>query len=49
MQADQAAPATIDAYIASYPPDVQAILEQIRAISKSALSSARKRPTRRKR
>jgi uncharacterized protein YdhG (YjbR/CyaY superfamily) len=32
VQTDQAAPQTIDDYIAGFPGDVQAILQQIRAI-----------------
>ena len=32
MSTNQTAPATIDAYIAAFPPEVQAILEQIRQV-----------------
>jgi uncharacterized protein YdhG (YjbR/CyaY superfamily) len=32
MSTDQSAPTTIDAYIAAFPPEVQAILEQIRQV-----------------
>jgi uncharacterized protein YdhG (YjbR/CyaY superfamily) len=34
MKSDQPAPVTIDEYIAGYPPDVQAIMEQIRTTIK---------------
>lgn len=34
------APATIDAYIADFPPDVQAVLEQIRAVVRKAAPKA---------
>lgn len=36
MKTEQAAPATIDEYIAGFPPDVQAILQQIRATIREA-------------
>lgn len=36
MKTEQAAPETIDAYIAGFPPDVQAILQQIRATIREA-------------
>jgi uncharacterized protein YdhG (YjbR/CyaY superfamily) len=32
MTMDQPAPTTVDAYIADFPPEVQAILEQIRRV-----------------
>jgi uncharacterized protein YdhG (YjbR/CyaY superfamily) len=32
MNTDQSAPNTVDAYIATFPPDVQAILQQIRQV-----------------
>ena len=32
MSTDQAAPKTIDAYIAAFPQDIQAILQQIRQV-----------------
>jgi uncharacterized protein YdhG (YjbR/CyaY superfamily) len=32
MSTDQSAPNTIDAYIATFPPDVQPILQQIRQV-----------------
>jgi uncharacterized protein YdhG (YjbR/CyaY superfamily) len=32
MSTDQAAPKTIDAYIAAFPQDVQAVLQQIRQV-----------------
>jgi uncharacterized protein YdhG (YjbR/CyaY superfamily) len=32
MSTDQAAPKTIDAYIAAFPPEVQALLQQIRQV-----------------
>src|SRR5690349_6221659 len=32
MNTDQSAPTTIDAYTATFPPDVQAILQQIRQV-----------------
>jgi uncharacterized protein YdhG (YjbR/CyaY superfamily) len=37
MSRDQAAPTTIDAYIAAFPPEVQAILEQIRMMIRAAV------------
>lgn len=36
MKTEQAAPETIDAYIAGFPPDVQEILRQIRATIREA-------------
>ena len=41
--ADRSAPATIDEYIAAFPPDVQAILERIRWIIKKAAPIAREK------
>src|SRR5215217_4710343 len=32
MSTNQTAPATIDAYIAAFPPEVQALLQQIRQV-----------------
>jgi uncharacterized protein YdhG (YjbR/CyaY superfamily) len=32
MSSNQTAPATIDAYIAAFPPEVQALLQQIRQV-----------------
>ena len=32
MSTDQSAPTTVDAYIAAFPPEVQAILHQIRQV-----------------
>ncbi|WP_169239089.1 iron chaperone [Candidatus Roseilinea sp. NK_OTU-006] len=43
MQADQSTtkpPATIDEYIASFPPDIQAILQKIRATIRKAAPDA---------
>ena len=40
MDSDRAAPKTIDEYIAAFPPDVQAILEQIRQTIRSAAPAA---------
>jgi len=40
MQPDHAGPQTIDEYIAGYPPDVQAILQRIRAIIRKAAPGA---------
>jgi len=40
MEPDQTAPRTIDEYIAGYPPDVQAILQKIRAIIRKAAPGA---------
>jgi uncharacterized protein YdhG (YjbR/CyaY superfamily) len=40
MQADPAAPATIDEYIASFSPDVQEVLRQIRATVRAAVPDA---------
>ena len=37
MSTNQTAPATIDAYIAAFPPEVQAILEQIRQVIHEAV------------
>jgi uncharacterized protein YdhG (YjbR/CyaY superfamily) len=40
MEKNQAAPTTIDAYIALAPPDVQPILNRIRAVIKEAAPQA---------
>jgi uncharacterized protein YdhG (YjbR/CyaY superfamily) len=40
MKTDQTAPTTIDEYIASFPPDVQAILEKIRQTIRKAAPDA---------
>ncbi len=40
MEPDQMVPQTIDEYIAGYPPDVQAILQKIRAIIRKAAPGA---------
>ena len=40
MDPDQTVPRTIDEYIAGYPPDVQAILQKIRAIIRKAAPGA---------
>jgi uncharacterized protein YdhG (YjbR/CyaY superfamily) len=40
VKGDQNAPATIDEYIALYPPDVQAILRRIRATIRKAAPGA---------
>lgn len=40
MSADQTAPRTIDEYIAGFPPDVQAILEKIRATIREVAPAA---------
>jgi uncharacterized protein YdhG (YjbR/CyaY superfamily) len=40
MKPDQPAPQTIDAYIAAFPPRVQAILEQIRMTIREAAPDA---------
>lgn len=40
MQADPAAPATVDAYIAGFAPDVQKVLRQIRATVRAAVPDA---------
>lgn len=40
MEPDQTAPQTIDEYIAGFPPDVQAILQKIRAIIRNAAPGA---------
>ena len=37
---DQPAPQTIDAYIAGFPPEIQAILQQIRAVIRTAAPEA---------
>jgi uncharacterized protein YdhG (YjbR/CyaY superfamily) len=43
MKADSTTPTTIDEYIAAFPPDVQAILQKVRAtIRKSAPRGAEK-------
>lgn len=40
MRTNQPAPTTIDDYIAAFPPDVQAILEQIRMTIRAAAPDA---------
>ena len=40
MNADQPTPTTIDAYIAGFPPEIQAILQEIRAIVRAAAPDA---------
>ena len=40
MKADQPTPATIDEYIAGFAPDIQAILQQIRATIHAAAPTA---------
>lgn len=40
MKTNRAAPTTIDEYIAGYPPDVQAILQQIRQTIREAAPDA---------
>jgi uncharacterized protein YdhG (YjbR/CyaY superfamily) len=40
MQTDQATPQTIDGYIAGFPDDVQAILQQIRAMIRAEAPAA---------
>lgn len=40
MKSNRAAPTTIDEYIAGYPPDVQAILQQIRQTIREAAPDA---------
>jgi uncharacterized protein YdhG (YjbR/CyaY superfamily) len=40
MKTEQAVPKTIDEYIASFPPDVQAILEKIRLTIREAAPDA---------
>lgn len=40
MQTDRAAPRSIDEYIAGFPPDVQAILQQIRSTIREAAPDA---------
>src|SRR5262245_19270298 len=40
MKTDQGTPQTIDAYIAAFPPHVQAILEQIRMTIREAAPDA---------
>ena len=40
MKADQAVPKTIDEYIAGFPKDVQAILEQVRTTIRKAAPNA---------
>lgn len=40
MSSDQPAPKTIDEYVAGFPPDVQAILEKIRATIREAAPAA---------
>jgi uncharacterized protein YdhG (YjbR/CyaY superfamily) len=41
MQTDQPIPATIDAYIAGFPQEVQAILQQVRKTIREAAPDAR--------
>jgi uncharacterized protein YdhG (YjbR/CyaY superfamily) len=43
MKTDQAAPKTIDEYIAGFPSDVQAILEQIRMTIREAAPDAQEK------
>ena len=40
MKTDQTSPKTIDEYIAGFPPDVQAILEKVRATIRKAAPGA---------
>ncbi|MBE2224224.1 MAG: DUF1801 domain-containing protein [Anaerolineae bacterium] len=40
MKSEQTAPTTIDEYIASFPPDVQEILQKVRATIKEAAPDA---------
>ncbi len=40
MKSEKTAPATIDEYIAGFPPDVQAILQRIRATIREAAPDA---------
>ena len=40
MKADRAAPATIDDYIAGFPPQVQSVLEKVRATIRKAAPGA---------
>jgi uncharacterized protein YdhG (YjbR/CyaY superfamily) len=40
MQTDQTAPTTIDEYLAGFPPEVQAILQQIRRTIREAAPGA---------
>lgn len=40
MQIDRTVPATVDAYISAFGPDVQAILQRIRAVVRSAAPDA---------
>ena len=40
METDRKAPATIDAYIAGFPEDVQAILQQVRLVVREAAPDA---------
>jgi uncharacterized protein YdhG (YjbR/CyaY superfamily) len=40
MQTDQTAPTTMDGYIAGFPPDVQEILQKIRATIRAAAPEA---------
>jgi len=37
MSTDQSAPTTIDAYLAAFPPEVQALLQQIRQVIHEAV------------
>ncbi len=40
MKPEQTAPTTIDQYIANFPPDVQEILQKVRATIKEAAPDA---------
>ena len=40
MQSDQTAPQTIDEYIVGFPPEVQAILQKVRATIRKAAPDA---------
>ena len=37
MSTDQSAPTTIDAYLAAFPPEVQALLQQMRQVIHEAV------------
>ncbi len=43
MQADQKVPQSIDEYIAGFPPDVQKILEKVRATIRNAAPDAQEK------
>jgi uncharacterized protein YdhG (YjbR/CyaY superfamily) len=43
MKADEAAPKTVDEYIARFPPEVRAILERLRAVIREEAPGARER------